>query len=151
MQSSTKNKMDNLKQIMIVSALVLLLVLVRAFQLNLFYDPFIDYFKNDFLVGNFPFYDSSKLFLSSLFRYCINMFLSLAIIYVIFKNKQQLFFSIKFYVVAFILLIGFYFFQLNSEFSNGYLLSFYIRRLLIHPVFLLILLPAFYYQKLTEK
>ncbi|MDC9723943.1 MAG: exosortase F system-associated protein [Urechidicola sp.] len=143
--------MDNLKQIMIVSALVLLLVLVRAFQLNLFYDPFIDYFKNDFLVGNFPFYDSSKLFLSSLFRYCINMFLSLAIIYVIFKNKQQLFFSIKFYVVAFILLIGFYFFQLNSEFSNGYLLSFYIRRLLIHPVFLLILLPAFYYQKLTEK
>ena len=136
---------------MIVSALVLLLVLVRAFQMNLFYDPFIDYFKNDFLVGNFPFYDSSKLFLSTLSRYSINMFLSLAIIYVIFKNKQQLFFSIKFYVIAFIILIGFYFYQLDSEFSNGYLLSFYIRRLLIHPVFLLILLPAFYYQKLMEK
>jgi len=151
MQSSTKNSMNKLKQIMIVSALVLLLVLVRAFQMNLFYDPFIDYFKNDFLVGNFPFYDSSKLFLSTLSRYSINMFLSLAIIYVIFKNKQQLFFSIKFYVIAFIILIGFYFYQLDSEFSNGYLLSFYIRRLLIHPVFLLILLPAFYYQKLMEK
>lgn len=143
--------MTKLKQIMILSALVLLLMLVRAFQMNLFYDPFIDYFKNDFLSDNFPFYDSSRLFLSILLRYNINLFLSLAILYVIFKSKQQLFFSIKFYIIAFILLIGIYFYQLNSEFSNGYLLSFYIRRLLIHPVFLLILLPAFYYQKLTDK
>ena len=143
--------MDKLKQIISIFTLVLLLVLVRAFAMTLFYDPFIHYFKNDFLLGSFPIYDSSKLFLSTLFRYSINMLLSLAILYVIFKNKQQLIFSIKFYGVAFILLIGVYFFQLNSEFSNGYLLSFYIRRLLIHPVFLLILLPAFYYQKLIEK
>ncbi len=149
MQSSTKNNMGKLKQIVIVSVLALLLVLVRAFQMNLFYDPFIDYFKNDFLVGNFPYYDSFKLFLSIIFRYNINMFLSLAILYTMFKNKQQLIFSIKFYVIAFILLIGVYFYQLNSEFSNGYLLAFYIRRLLIHPVFLLILLPAFYYQNRT--
>ncbi|MFK5879639.1 MAG: exosortase F system-associated protein [Flavobacteriaceae bacterium] len=142
--------MDKLKQIGIISALVFLLMLVRAFQMNLFYDPFIDYFKNDFLVGNFPLYDSSKLFLSTLFRYTINMFLSLIILYVLFKNKQQSIFSIKFYVIAFILLIVVYFYQLNSEFSNGYLLAFYIRRLLIHPVFLLILLPAFYYQKETK-
>ena len=143
--------MDKLKQIISIFTLVLLLVLVRAFAMTLFYDPFIHYFKNDFLLGSFPIYDSSKLFLSTLFRYSINMLLSLAILYVIFKNKQQFIFSIKFYGLAFIVLIGIYFFQLNSEFSNGYLLSFYIRRLLIHPVFLLILLPAFYYQKLIEK
>ena len=143
--------MDKLKQIISIFTLVLLLVLVRAFAMTLFYDPFIHYFKNDFLLGSFPLYDSSKLFLSTLFRYSINMLLSLAILYVIFKNKQQFIFSIKFYGLAFIVLIGIYFFQLNSEFSNGYLLSFYIRRLLIHPVFLLILLPAFYYQKLIEK
>ncbi|MBV1887766.1 MAG: exosortase F system-associated protein, partial [Urechidicola sp.] len=69
-----------------------------------------------------------------------------AILYQVFQRKQQLIFAIKFYGIAFVLLIAVYFFQLNSEFSSGYLLSFYIRRLLIHPVFLLILIPAFYYQ-----
>lgn len=142
--------MEKLKQIGSISALVLLLILVRAFASNLFYDPFINYFKNDFLTGSFPTYIPTKLFLSTLFRYGINMIFSLAILYQLFQKKQQLIFASKFYGMAFILLISIYFFQLNSEFSNGYLVSFYIRRLLIHPVFLLILIPAFYYQEVTK-
>ena len=135
----------------IVSALIALLILVRTFAPTLFYDPFIDYFKNDFLIGSFPDYETTKLLLSTLFRYAINMIISLTILHLIFQNKQQLIFAIKFYGIAFILLTSVYFYQLNAEFSNGYLLSFYIRRLLIHPVFLLILIPAFYYQKSNKK
>lgn len=142
--------MEKLKQIGSILYLVILLILVRAFAPNIFYDPFINYFKNDFLTGNFPDYDSTKLILSIAFRYIINMIISLRILYVVFKSKSQLVFASKFYGIAFILLISVYLFQLNTEFSNGYLLSFYIRRLLIHPVFLLILIPAFYYQKVSK-
>lgn len=142
--------MKKLQQIGSISALVLLLILVRAFAPNIFYDPFILYFKSDFLTGSFPDYSTSKLLLSTLFRYSINMILSLMILYQLFQKKQLIIFSSKFYGIAFILLISVYFYQLNTEFSNGYLLSFYIRRLLIHPIFLLILIPAFYYQKASK-
>ena len=133
-----------------VSALIILLILMRTFAPSIFYDPFIYYFKNDFLIGSFPNYGATKLLLSTFLRYAINMLISLTILYLIFQNKKQLVFVSKFYGIAFILLVSVYFYQLNSEFSNGYLLPFYIRRLLIHPVFLLILIPAFYYQKVTK-
>jgi len=142
--------MKKLQQIGSISALVLLLILVRAFASNIFYDPFINYFKNEFLTGSFPNYDASKLLISTLFRYSINMMISLAILYQLFQKKQQLIFASKFYGIAFVLLISIYFFQLNTDFSNGYLISFYIRRLLIHPIFLLILIPAFYYQNVSK-
>lgn len=142
--------MSRLYQILNITYLIILLVLVRAFAPNIFYDPFIEYFKNDFLSGNFPKYDSTKLILSLSFRYALNAIISLRILYVLFKRKSQIVFASKFYGIAFILLITIYFFQLNAEFSNGYLLSFYIRRMLIHPIFLLVLIPAFYYQKKSK-
>jgi len=138
--------MGRLSRIGAVLILVLLLILLRAFASIIFYDPFINYFKNDFLTGSFPVYNTTNLLLSTFARYAINFVISLLIIYVLFQNKSQLFFVSKFYGVAFLLLISIYFFQLNVELSNGYLLSFYVRRLLIHPIFLLVLIPAFYYQ-----
>ncbi len=135
----------------LIIALFLLLILVRSFASTTFYDPFIDFFKNDYLVNNFPVFTTSKLFLNLFFRYVINMIISLAIIYLFFQKKQLVLFSIKFYGIAFIILATAYFILLKTEFSSGYLLVFYIRRMLIHPIFLLILLPAFYYQKKTSR
>jgi len=40
---------------------------------------------------------------------------------------------------------------LQTGFNKGYLLAFYIRRFLIHPLFVLVLLPAFYYQQKEEE
>ncbi len=132
-------------------SLFILLILVRAFQNQLFYDPFIKYFSNDFLSSPMPEYNGLKLFSNLFLRYLINTIISLAIIYVIFHKKGLVRFSIKFYIAAFIFLGIFYFLLLKMEMLDGYLLTFYIRRFLIHPVFVLILVPAFYYQQKLVK
>lgn len=124
-----------------------LLVLVRAFGADIFYDPFIDYFKEAYLDQPIPDYSTFKLWIHLFFRYLINTIISLIIIYVAFQKKGLVRFSIKFYTAAFIVLGIFYFSLLQFEMVNGHLFTFYVRRFLVHPVFVLILLPAFYYQK----
>lgn len=134
-------------RIPIIIGLFGLLILVRAFGPRLFYDPFITYFKNAYLNEAIPEYSSVKLWMSIFFRYTLNTIISLAIIYVAFQKKGLVRFSVKFYIAAFIVLSVFYFILLQYELIDGHLFAFYVRRFLIHPVFVLILLPAFYYQK----
>lgn len=136
-------------QIIGIVFLVIALVLVRAFASQLFYDPFIDYFKNDYLHTNFPDFLTGKLVISLILRYALNTVLSLGIIYLLFQ-KKHLFFSIKFYVLSFVILLILFFIALNF-FNTDYLFLFYVRRFLIQPLFVLVLLPAFYYQKLKAK
>ena len=143
--------MDKKARILIIMVLFLALVLVRAFQDDLFYDPFIEYFRNEYLYGTIPVFSGSKLLLHMTFRYGLNTLISLVIIYVAFQNKDFLIFSIKFYSVAFILLSITFFIILKGELADGYLFAFYVRRFLIHPLFVLILLPAFYYKQSTVK
>ncbi|WP_420575022.1 exosortase F system-associated membrane protein [Kordia sp.] len=124
-----------------------LLVLIRAFENQLFYDPFLTFFKNDYLQANIPAYDGWLLFLNHVFRYGLNMLVSLAIIYIAFENKHVLKFSFGLYVVAFVILAALYFYFIQHNLAEDYLLTFYVRRFFIQPLFVLILLPAFYYQR----
>jgi len=143
--------MDKKYRILIILLLFFVLTLVRAFQHQLFYDPFIEYFKNDYLYNPMPAFSGSKLLMSLIFRYGINTFISLIIIYVAFENRSFVKFAMKFYIIAFVLLAITFFIILKGELSDGYLFSFYIRRFLIHPLFVLLLLPAFYYKQLTTR
>lgn len=143
--------MDKKIRIVIILCLFFLLILVRAFEDRLFYDPFIDYFKNDYLYDPIPVFSGSKLLLNLLFRYGLNTIISLLIIYVAFQNKGFLVFSAKFYAFAFVLLSITFFIILKGELAHGYLFAFYIRRFIIHPLFVLLLLPAFYYKQLTSR
>ena len=124
----------------------LTLILIRSIASKTFYDPFIEFFKNDYLTTTFPAYETPKLFINLFCRHLINTLVSLAIIYFLFQKKQLITFSIKFYIITFVILSIVYFLLLETSFSSGYLFAFYIRRMLIHPIFLLVLLPAFYYQ-----
>lgn len=139
--------MKKRKRIPILVGLFLLLILVRAFGTDIFYDPFIEYFKDDYLNKPIPDYNGLKLSLNILFRYTLNTVISLAIIYVAFQKKGLVKFSTKFYIAALVVMSILYFILLQFEMIDGYLFTFYVRRFLIHPVFVLILLPAFYYQK----
>jgi len=128
---------------LLIAFLVLVLILIRAFSPSLFYDPLLDYFKNDYLYKGIPKMDKLLYFKSLFLRYALNSIVSLAIIYLFFKKKAFVRFAIWFYIVAFIILTALLFFVLK-EGTSDYKLLFYIRRFLIHPVFLLLLLPAFY-------
>ena len=140
--------MKRIRLYFILGVLLLGLILIRAFQNSLFYDPFINYFKGNYLNNPFPDVKIGYFLIHILFRYFLNTIFSLAIIQMLFKNSKTLFFSIKFYLLVFfiftpilVVLIEFYEFKM---------LLFYIRRFLIQPLFLFILIPAFYYQKLKR-
>lgn len=139
--------MKKIWKYIIAGFLFSILVLIRAFENELFYDPFLNFFKNDYLQAKIPEYNAWLLFVNHVFRYALNMIVSLAIIYVAFQNRHVLKLCIGLYIVAFVILIALYFYLLQHNLAEDYLLTFYVRRFLIQPLFVLILLPAFYYQR----
>ena len=139
--------LNNKVRLMQFIFLVALLMLIRGFENKLFYDPFLDYFKNDFEDLPLPNFNSFQLFLGLLFRYTLNTIISLGIIYVLFKEIQMVKFVFVLYCFFFTILIVAFFciVYFNGEHNN--LLLFYIRRFLIQPIFVLLFVPAFYFQK----
>lgn len=135
-------------KIVLVSLLLLLLVAIRYFENELFYDPFIRFFRSEHNTEPIPAFDVAKMFLNIAFRYILNMLVSLAILWVVFRNGGILKVSAVLYSVLFFVLFAVYIFLIYT--SNGgtdHLILFYIRRFLIQPLFLFILLPAFYFQR----
>ncbi len=127
--------------------LVILLILVRVFEKSLFYDPLLAFFKTEDKV--LPDYNAAKLYLSLAARYMLNMALSLGIIYVLFRDKSILKVCLYLYLAIFAGLMLAFFLVINAGQVN-LLALFYIRRFLIQPLFLLLFVPAFYYQKRTN-
>ncbi|MHC9159095.1 exosortase F system-associated membrane protein, partial [Ornithobacterium rhinotracheale] len=59
-------------------------------------------------------------------------------------KKAELQFTSKVYVVGALVFFGLYYYILKKEFSSlGFTAGFYISRLIIQPVMLLILIPVF--------
>jgi len=133
------------KKILFSIALVLLLAVIRTYE-HLFYYPFLDYFTRDYSNLPFPQYDAIKLFFSLLLRYALNSIISLAIIQVLFKDFSLTKFASVLYLLFFIILIITLFVILNFSAEANNLLLFYVRRFLIQPLFVLLFVPAFYYQ-----
>jgi len=131
----------------LIVVFIMLLFLIRAYESELFYDPLIVYFQNDYLYSKMPEVHIWNLVVDIFFRYVLNSLLTLGIIYLAFNQKKYVKFTSFFLLFAFLLLIVIFVYLLKQEFKHGYLFPFYIRRFLIHPLFLLVLIPAFYYMK----
>lgn len=139
--------MLNPLRIVLILMLFGMLVLVRVFEHELFYDPYLLFFQNDYLYMDFPRRETFKLIIFTTLRYLLNGSISIGIIYLFYKDRGMLHFSFLVYVLAyFILLMPFLYFVINPK-QEDYYLFFNVRRFLIQPILLLILLPAFYYHK----
>ncbi|MBD0836128.1 exosortase F system-associated membrane protein [Aestuariibaculum suncheonense] len=126
------------------------LILIRAFENLLFYDPYLTFFKNDYLYIDSPRREVLKLVFFTSFRFWLNTLVSLGILYLFFKEWSLIKFSVLFYAIAYIVLIlVFIYFIINPK-QEDYYLFFNFRRFLIQPIILLVLLPAFYYYKLNK-
>lgn len=142
--------MNKLTQYSIAFVLFILLVLVRVFEDVLFYDPYLQFFQNDYLYIDSPRREIAKLVFNTSLRFLINTILSLGIIYVSFKDRSIVKFSVVIYAIVYVvLLIPFLYFVINPK-QEDYYLFFNVRRFLIQPILLIILLPAFYYYKLKR-
>lgn len=142
-----RKMLKNKTTVLIVVFALILLACIRAFESELFYDPFISFFKSEFYHKQLPFFFQDKLFLNLLFRYLLNSAISLVIIYFLFKEKQLLKLSFYLYTVLFLILIVIFFGYLNYTKNPDFMILFYIRRFLIQPLLLVLFIPAFYYQK----
>ncbi|MGB1268169.1 MAG: exosortase F system-associated membrane protein [Flavobacteriaceae bacterium] len=140
----------NFLRLLIISFLFLALVMIRVFENKLFYDPFIIFYKSHNSLDVLTHLNYSKLIANTFFRYLLNTLISIAILYFSFKKKEIIKFSTVFYCIGFIILITAYTLIVTSLSKDTYQLFFYIRRFLIQPIFILLLLPAFYYQRINK-
>lgn len=124
-----------------------LLAMIRFFENELFYDPYLSFFQNDYLYVDNPRREVFKLTAFTTLRYALNSIISLGILYVFFKDKNIVKFSAFVYVGAYILLLALFLYFVMNPRQEDYYLFFNIRRFLIQPIILLLLLPAFYYYK----
>ena len=129
----------------------LLIICIRFFEDNLFYDPFLEFFKSDYQNKSLPNFEGFKLILNIFFRYFLNATLSILIIYLLFKNRNHVKIASILYVFLFVVLTCILSYLLFLSQNPDYLVLFYIRRFLIQPLFILLLIPAFYFQKKAEK
>ena len=134
----------------IVAFLFILLALIRWFENELFYDPYLSFFHNDYLYMDSPRQEVFKLVVNTSFRYFLNTIISLLILYAFFKEKSLITFSSIIYLVSFIVLIMCYLYFVLDPKQENYYIFFNLRRFLIQPVILLLLFPAFYYNKLRR-
>ncbi|MBV7269839.1 exosortase F system-associated membrane protein [Winogradskyella luteola] len=142
--------MPKLTRYILVFLLFLVLVAIRGFEDYLFYDPYLEFFESDYLYMDNPRREIAKLVFYTSFRYVLNTLASLGILYLIFNDKPMLKFSVLLYGIAYVLLlIPFLYFVIHHK-QEDYYLFFNIRRFLIQPIGLLLLLPAFYYYKLNR-
>ena len=129
---------------------IICFAIIRFFETELFYDPLISFYKSNFSQKPFPEIDAWKYYLNLAFRYTLNTGISLVLIWVSFQNKSYIKFSIMLYIVLFVIgIIAFMFTVHNIEIEN-FMTLFYIRRFLIQPLLVIILLPAFYFQNINK-
>lgn len=134
-----------------ITCLVILLILVRLFENELFYDPLINFYRyGGHLSMQLPQINFLKLLVFLSLRFWLNTLISLGIIFMIFRSTSMMRFATILFTILFIIgFTAFSFFYLTLNEQNVMTL-FYIRRFLIHPIFILILLPAFYYYRLQK-
>lgn len=139
--------MKKFYKIVIVFILIGLLVIIRAYEESLFYDPLIQFFKTDHTTGSLPAFDSLKLLGNISIRFFANSIISLGILWFIFNERGIVKLSALLLSILYVLLLMALCYLLFFSNSNNYVPLFYVRRFLIQPVFILILLPAFYFHK----
>jgi exosortase F-associated protein len=141
--------MTKFKKVIFMLILICILFLIRMFEASLFYDPLLEFFKTDHTSKPLPSFVNLKLISNVAFRYLLNSLVSLAIIWVLFKDIGILKFSSLLYFILFIVLIIAFIILIFISKEGSHMDVFYVRRFLIQPIFLLILLPAFYFLQRT--
>lgn len=138
------------KKYMLLFLLFGVLVLIRFFENELFYDPYLTFFHNDYLYIDSPRRELVKLTLFATLRFVMNTAISLGILYVVFKDKSVVKFSGLVFTAAYVILISLFVYFVIHPKQEDYYIFFNIRRFLIQPLLLILLLPAFYYHKISK-
>lgn len=123
------------------------LVSIRAAEEFLFYDPFLQFFHEANKSSAFPHFEWGPLILNHLFRFILNLIFSLLIVQAFFSRKDWTLQAALLITLAFAITFPLYLYCIYDHFEIGYLFSFYVRRFVIQPLIVLLIIPLFYYRK----
>lgn len=123
---------------------VLALVGIRHFESFLFYDPLNDFFQMAYQSGSLPDLDRTSWGFSLVMRYVLNSFFSLMILFALFKSHSMIRFSALLFAVVLMVLLPFLLWEIDHFQPGEYRVLFYIRRFLIHPLLVLLLIPGYW-------
>lgn len=122
------------------------LIGVRVVEDELFYDPFLNYFRFEGL-RPYPQIQWLPLILHHLLRYGLNVLCSCGIVYALFGERKKVKETAVLMLAVFGVVFPIYLWCLATHMEIGELLTFYIRRFVIQPILLLLIIPIFYFQK----
>ena len=135
----------------LVFAGILGLISVRSLEDKIFFDPFLEFFKADYKVAQVPDFIWGKLMLSHFFRFALNLIFSAIVVHFMFLNNKWTIQAVVLMAVAFLFFFPIYLWCLYSKMEIGYLFTFSVRRFVIQPIILLLIIPIFYYRKKLGK
>lgn len=127
------------------------LILIRHFETTLFYDPLHGYFHSDFQNLSLPDVHAVRLIAHTSMRYIVNTVLSIGVLWFLFKQVRYIKACLWVYLFVYVVLLSVFVVLLQIDAAWVKMLLFYIRRFLIHPVLLFVLIAGGYYVKSYTK
>ena len=92
-----------------------------------------------------------RFFINRTIRFLLNDALALGLIYALFRERKYVVFALYVQVAGvFLFLLPYFILKIYFPRYNGPLISF-LHRLILNPTLLMLLIPAFYYQRQVEK
>lgn len=122
------------------------LILVYVFQLQLFYDPFQVIIPNNVADLNLEI-NTSAYILSKVLRYILNDGFALLLIWGLFGNKRYMRFAMLVFLLGLVVLLPLYLVLTLHYYTSAYAFLNHLHRLVLNPVLMMLLIPAFYYQR----
>jgi exosortase F-associated protein len=122
------------------------LVLVYIFQMQIFYDPYQNFTLNN-VTANVPELEVMHYILSKIFRYALNDGFALLIIWGLFANKKYMRFAVLIFLIGLFLLLPLYLVLSITFYPNSFTFLNHLHRIVLNPVLMMLLIPAFYYQQ----
>jgi exosortase F-associated protein len=93
----------------------------------------------------------SKFLINRSIRFLINDFLAVLLIYALFEQRKYVIFALWVQAAGFVfLLLPYFALKLYYPTYNGPLINF-LHRIILNPTLIMLLIPAFYYQKRLTK
>lgn len=130
---------------------MIVLILIRYFEASLFYDPLLLFFKTNYHKSSLPKLSLLELCVAIGYRYALNAIASLGILWFLFKKISFLKFSAYLYVIFFVIMLVTFIVLYQALPVGPHQPLFYVRRFLIQPILLFLLVPAFYIFKVRLK
>lgn len=135
----------------LVALLFVALAAIRFFHDELFDNQLGAFFEQEFSFAEPPQFDVLKIIGQVSLRFLLNSLISIVIIFLLFKDTKMLRFAALLYAIAYILLMPLMAYLMYHLEQGDYFFLFYTRRFLVQPVLIIILIPAFYYQKILAQ